>query len=354
MAHWKVNDFYNHFFINNEIKPNFQNNIDVLSLRIIFNNNKYTDKFKNLITTNISLIRHLKNLKILELNTCKLHYEQIESILESFDEPQNLTQLILNDNELTNFPNEILKFTKLELLDLHNNQLKTLPDEIGELKELKYLDLGNNQLTNLPDQIVELTNLEFLILNNNQLETLPNEIGKLTKLEKFDLGNNQLEALPHEIGKLTNLKYLHLNNNNLKTLPHEIGKLTNLEYLHLNNNNLKTLPNSFQTLSTLKNIIIYLQNNPLNGEIYDNVINELENNHRIITDQRQIDDIKTTQKKIETIFLKGFSKSKLNSDTINYINEYLSSKPKAVKQKKRQTKNKNQKKRQTKSKKKEI
>jgi hypothetical protein len=81
------------------------------------------------------------------------------------DDLYNLTQLNLNNNQLTDLPKEIGNLTKLTHLNLNNNQLTDLPKEIGNLTNLMYLKIENNQLTELPEEICNLMHLTWLYLD---------------------------------------------------------------------------------------------------------------------------------------------------------------------------------------------
>ncbi len=167
----------------------------------------------------------------------------------------------LRDNQLITLPSKIGKLKKLEHLDLKGNQLTFLPSKIGKLKKLEHLDLTNNQLTALPPEIGNLNNLKWLFLWENKLKDIPSEIGKLTQLLDLRLFSNQLEDLPPEIGKLTQLTELHLHMNRLTKIPSEIGKLTQLRHLSLNDNELANLPSEIGELRRIN--YLYLQHNQL-------------------------------------------------------------------------------------------
>ena len=77
-------------------------------------------------------------------------------------------------------------------LRLENSQLTSLPSEIGALTGLKVLDLGGNRLTPLPSEIGALTGLMILGLHENKLTSFPSEIGALTGLTRLDLRRNRL------------------------------------------------------------------------------------------------------------------------------------------------------------------
>ena len=108
---------------------------------------------------------------------------------------------------------------KVTELSLNNNQLSSLPPEISQLSNLTTLSLENNQLSSLPPEFSQLSNLTTLYLHNNQLSSLPPEFSQLSNLTTLSLSNNQLSSLPPEISQLSNLTTLYLHNNPQLTSP---------------------------------------------------------------------------------------------------------------------------------------
>ncbi len=66
---------------------------------------------------------------------------------------KNLTELILNGNQLAVLPPEIVEFKKLTRLELEENQLNSLPLEIVQLSKLERLDLLRNPLISPPYEL---------------------------------------------------------------------------------------------------------------------------------------------------------------------------------------------------------
>ncbi|MCK5110213.1 MAG: leucine-rich repeat domain-containing protein [Arcobacteraceae bacterium] len=152
------------------------------------------------------------------------------------DKLLSLTELYIDNNNLSAITPEINILKNLKKLNIGNNDLIELQKEIGKLINLTELTLDRNKLTKLPKEISGLINLTTLDIINNELNSIPDEIKDLMCLTHLDLSNNKLKTLPSGIGKLVNLEYLVLNDNQLTELPNEICNLTNLHYLVLNNN----------------------------------------------------------------------------------------------------------------------
>ena len=180
-----------------------------------------------------------------------LSSKNLKAILPCISEFQNLEELLLDNNRLTELPDSICRLTNLYLLNLRCNQLIKLPGSIGGLINLNELYLNDNRLAELPDSMGGLINLRELYLHNNQLIVLPDSMGGLTNLQQLYLNKNQLVKLPDSMGGLINLRELYLHNNQLTILPDSIGGLINLSLLYLNKNKLIVLPKSIAHLIRL-------------------------------------------------------------------------------------------------------
>ncbi|MEM1331540.1 MAG: COR domain-containing protein, partial [Planctomycetota bacterium] len=174
-----------------------------------------------------------------------------------------LTELRLNNNQLSSVPPELGALTALKALSLSNNQLSSVPPELGALTVLTTLRLHSNQLSSVPPELGALTALKALSLSYNQLSSVPPELGALTALTTLYLHENQLSSVPPELGALTALTELRLNNNQLSSVPPELGALTALMTLSLSNNQLSSVPYEFRELTALQ--MLNLSGNPRLG-----------------------------------------------------------------------------------------
>lgn len=226
-------------------------------------------------------------------------YTSIEDALKV--PAEQVYRLNLSNKNLTAFPTEVLKFTKLQYLNLHGNigitdlpkeignlkrlqwlmlsaGMKNIPegvfelgnlleldcgyikqgkldDKIANLKNLKRLYLGNNDLSEFPTVVLQLTNLEHLHLHyNRKIASIPNEINKLTHLKQLFVQGNQLTTLPTTIGDLKELYDLEAHENQITSVPKEIGNCTKLYRLLLDKNKLTEIPDMFATLSELRGV----------------------------------------------------------------------------------------------------
>lgn len=81
------------------------------------------------------------------------------------------------------FPAE-LKLTKLGTLDLSFNKLVDFPDVCTEsFSNLSEVNLQNNEITTIPDQIQSLIGLKHLNLSVNRIGSLPKALASISKLK---------------------------------------------------------------------------------------------------------------------------------------------------------------------------
>lgn len=154
----------------------------------------------------IKNLRELKELNVSKNNIKKIpnafsKIKYLEYINFSFNELKEVNLLFEQGYYCKYFDvsfNEIEQVNQINLLKnatsikLNNNRISELPQEINQLKKVKVLDLSNNQLLYLPRTIIGLIKLEELNLENNQLGSLPPNLKRLRKLKILNLGGNPI------------------------------------------------------------------------------------------------------------------------------------------------------------------
>ncbi|ORY76960.1 hypothetical protein BCR37DRAFT_400654 [Protomyces lactucae-debilis] len=171
--------------------------------------------------------------------------------LHSLDKETSVIRL--KNAGLTVFPDELLQFSQLELLDLSGNPLCSLPADFAhKLPKLKVCFLSDCKFVTFPKlsecPVLEMVafkgngmqtvpedalppSLRWLILTNNAITALPSSIGRCTRLEKCMLAGNQLTDLPHSMANLKRLGLLRLSANKLASLPSWLFELPSLCWL---------------------------------------------------------------------------------------------------------------------------
>nr|XP_012220174.1 PREDICTED: leucine-rich repeat and death domain-containing protein 1-like isoform X1 [Linepithema humile] len=192
----------------------------------------------------------------------------------------NLQILFLCENKISFLPKEFGTLSQLITLDLMDNLLGRCKHATWEWLEtvirdnLLELDIGCNFLTEFPLQITCMKNLRWLDISENKIEFLPKELGTLPHLTCLNLTSNHLGRSGRnawewleQTAVRNKLSELYLCDNFLTELPPQIGKLNVLTILKLTGNELKRLPQSLANLKNLKeldlcnNYLLYLPGN---------------------------------------------------------------------------------------------
>ncbi|CAJ0836840.1 10812_t:CDS:10 [Entrophospora sp. SA101] len=256
------------YVVNQQQGPNHQKN---QQLPAILDNNNINKPPASLSNKRLSYIPNnffdgLYNLKELSLDRNNLRdfpdellrLTKLEKLDLSYISPitkiKTLKELRLNNNLLIDISSDITKLIKLRLLYLENNQLVYLPDTLNKLKSLCILKLSNNNIEFLPESICLLKQLQLLELKSNLLRKLPENIKELDNLVLLDISNNKIKSLPNDIVKLNKLRHLNCSNNLIESLPVRIGQLTKLIDLNLKENKLSDLPTDLSKLTSLTDL----------------------------------------------------------------------------------------------------
>lgn len=126
----------------------------------------------------------------------------LDVLLENSKKPEEVDKLILHHNNLSSFPENIVKFTGLCALDISNNGLKDLPDVFEHLR-LTHLIARNNSLDNssLPKSFTTNGTLKEINLSGNRLTHFPEQLFSFVNLRYLYLGGNQIGCISKNIWK---------------------------------------------------------------------------------------------------------------------------------------------------------
>lgn len=217
---------YRDYHLGNQIKTVFsllQNNHEIISISIIDEGTYLNDMY-----------------------TLKGKLASFESLI-SFP---LLKRFVIENVEMSHFPEELTKLKNLEIICLLKTGIESLPESLSAMTQLKQLRLSDFSLDGKLHAVCELKALTALALKNCSLISLPAALQQLSELEHLDLSKNTFTEIPEWIGKFKKLKTLNLSDCGLIDLPMSIGELTNLGELEIKGNIFKTLP---KTLLKLKN-----------------------------------------------------------------------------------------------------
>jgi len=185
------------------------------------------------------------NLEVLLIDNNDLREfpEQMEFLI-------NLVHVDASRNKLEYIPQQIENCYPMKYLILHSNRIKELSPSIGELAQLELCNLSSNQLREIPEEFSNLTSLTKLDISNNAITHLPDDIGSLFKCEVFDMCVNQVQVLPHSFRHMANLSIMRANDNSLQEIPDCVGGWVSLMDLQMRNNKIRRIsPEIGQMLS---------------------------------------------------------------------------------------------------------
>mmetsp|Transcript_2082 Transcript_2082/g.3659 ORF Transcript_2082/g.3659 Transcript_2082/m.3659 type:complete len:291 (-) Transcript_2082:357-1229(-) len=112
-------------------------------------------------------------------------------------------------------------FVRLTWLDLSKQKLQTLYDGVGELRELTELLLDDNELTTLPASLHQCKQLERLHLRGNRLQEIPPVVRSFaSRLVLLGLDDNPgIKHIPCFIGEMRKLEILDISGMDITELP---------------------------------------------------------------------------------------------------------------------------------------
>ncbi len=135
-----------------------------------------------------------------------------------------------------------LSFENISDLNLQNRNLTEIDSTVLNLEFLLHLRLDSNSISTIPPEIGLHTGLLSLSLSSNQIETLPQELQKCTALTNLDLSANKLQSTDNRLIQMSKMKTLFLNNNQFTEFPVEILNMKFLSLLEINNNEISSIP----------------------------------------------------------------------------------------------------------------
>lgn len=147
-----------------------------------------------------------------------------------------LRQLTISGQALTEIPEELSEFAKLDKLDLSDNKIRRVSQSLFSMPKLDSINLDKNQIEEVENTfewcINDLPCFLFLNLSHNPLKGISKDI--IERIDGLELEGCQLSSLP--AADYSNLKELGLENNNLTILPQELQQARALHSLRLEGN----------------------------------------------------------------------------------------------------------------------
>lgn len=176
------------------------------------------------------------------LTVLNLSWNNLTEIPDDFPEQLCFSHIILNHNQLSKIPVNILVCTTVEKLDISNNKFSN----IGEFKypQLREFDISFNNFIDLPDSFTFSAFLIVLNVSYNNLTDLPQSLFNCRKVESLYASHNEFTRIPNCIFSLTSLTTLVFSFNKLTYLPSSFSSFPFLQHIDLSNNNFQSFPST--------------------------------------------------------------------------------------------------------------
>ena len=169
----------------------------------------------------------------------------LSTIPSSIFKPENLTAVLLGNNQLTGSltADMVNDARNLAHLYVNSNRMSGNLDDFAQarnLDSLKKLRLEYNSFSGTIPQLNMIDTLELLYLYNNSFVGTLDNLGSGVNLRKLKVSNNTFEGkITSKLGDLKNLQVLSLNGNNfVGTLPTQLEGLTSLQELRVEHNDI--------------------------------------------------------------------------------------------------------------------
>jgi len=156
--------------------------------------------------------------------------------------------LYVNNNRLSELPDEIGALDHVEFFYCEFNQLSTLPAALAGMDGLVAMYFTGNRFTEIPAFVYDMARLTKLQFSKNQITELPPALGRMKELRHLSLAGNRIAVLPDSIANLAKLRVCDLSDNRLTVLPEAFGRVQIVNQLRVRNNPLSALPAGFATM----------------------------------------------------------------------------------------------------------
>ncbi|CAH2106705.1 unnamed protein product [Euphydryas editha] len=238
-----------------------------------------------------------ENITVLDLSNKNINAIDANIVL-----PENLTELYLKHNKLTEVPVAVLNLKKIKLLDISFNEIEFFDDTPNFYESIEQLNISNNKLAGPPYWIWTTNctslmhiNLSFnknltnsfcngyfeellkyntlvtnIIINNCRLINHLELLSTFPKAKVLVIGNpklsntcftNKIEEVPFSgLDKCCDIEILDLSNTNIYNVISNINIYKNLKEINLSLNKISSLPEEFCCLVNLEKCILSYNN----------------------------------------------------------------------------------------------
>ena len=173
--------------------------------------------------------------KMTALSTLSIVNCGLETISEDIIQLTQLTQLILDQNQLITLPSTLGHMPLLTYLSVNGNPRLSSLDVLSGLTSLITLQASNCLISHLPTNI---SNVRTIEMNGNQLTSLDGiEIIASASSDSFSFANNEIASISFSsLAFIQSLSYFDLSSNRLTMLPDSIYRIKDLQTLNIQHN----------------------------------------------------------------------------------------------------------------------
>ena len=188
----------------------------------------------------------------------------------------------------------------LRQLFLNCNDIETLPIGFGDLNILA-LSLDNNNIKEFPMELIKMKKLFRLSLGNNKIHIIPKEIEYMDSLDAFNIMDNPIERLPKELFTKRKLKRLGLDITNLANSQTIFQWINNssIEVLSITMNSINDVPKEINFNPQIQELQIIYKQEEVDKEKINKIKEKLNVKKILIT---QYNRVKFEQKKEEYFY----------------------------------------------------
>lgn len=245
--------------------PKFTNTVPYVE-ELFFNKSEISDlspifpaRLLRKLHANENKIKQIPMIETNQVEELVLVKNQLTEVPEYITKYKELVILNLASNNLIKIHPAICELNHLRELDLTSNFLDALPAELGSLKDIRKLFLNFNRLSSLPD-MSQCAHLREIYAKGNKIATIAGALKNYPSLVLADLSDNQLtDASIAGVYECQYLEELDLSNNLLTDFTPQKDQLPELSILRLTNNEIDQLSNGVQNMTNIQEI--YIQNN---------------------------------------------------------------------------------------------
>ncbi|PNY13941.1 NBS-containing resistance-like protein, partial [Trifolium pratense] len=260
--------------------------------------------------------------------SCRVHDQIREMILEKFEDLNFCKEISENDNESPPlFENRIPKNYKLlRVLDCQSTSMLNVPENLGSFVHLKYLSLGSVEILEILKFIGMLRNLETLNIRSEIVVELPKKIRKLGKLRHLTCWYLSLIQLEDGIGEMRSLQTLRSVNLDMEGAAKiikgfgELKQMRDLGLINVRKEHGTILSSSINEMQHLERLVVVSRHEERSYEVIDLNLISLPTKLQKLTLEGILHKLPEWIPKLQNLVELTLRKSRLTKDPLKSLN----------------------------------